>query len=77
MSDPFIIAMTAVILELTILGVAKITWLHDRRFTRKINLLNFKHDSWVEAYQKCSANGLLETYKEILKEKMAADNFIE
>jgi hypothetical protein len=77
MSDPLMIAIVSVVIELTIIGFAKLAFRHDRKFERKLTLISYKHDAWVESYQKHSGNGLLESYKSILKEKMAADNFIE
>ena len=68
--------VVGIVIELTIMGIGIIVFRLIRKFSRKVSLIELKQDTWVEAYQIHSGNGLMESYNEILGRKMKQDEFI-
>jgi hypothetical protein len=65
-----------IVIELTLTGMGILLYKLLQRFLRKVDLIEIKQDTWVEAYQIHSDNGLMESYKSILEEKLEQKKFI-
>jgi len=68
--------IVGIVIELTLTWMGVLLYKLLQRFLRKVDLIEIKQDTWVEAYQIHSGNGLMESYNNILEKKLEQKKFI-